>query len=146
MEEKFDLIIFKVTSNYNDIIAHCVSINEDSEDIKLNTVLKWASINLGKNDVLLKDQCSLTFLQDRDSYVLSGINRNWGFPHEYEHLDSKDWIVQVKNTKPDFIERFIFREKAEGVKVNEGVAISTQGVYKEFTIPRQKIIIVKHRY
>ena len=79
MEEKFDLIILKVTSiNNNDIIAHCVSFDKNySEEEKSEAALKWASINLNKQNILLKDQCTLTFLQDRDSYVFSGIHRNW---------------------------------------------------------------------
>ena len=140
MEEKFEVIILKLVK-HNEIIAHCISIKDSQEENKQKCILNRVESFARSGDIVLIDGV-MDFLNDRDSYVFTGNHRKWTYPREYDELDKEEWMFTEVTEKPGFLDK-LFYKNAKFTRI-EGVAISKQGINKEFIIPRQKVLISKH--
>ena len=85
---------------------------------------------------------SLSFLNDRDSYKISGSHRKWYYPEKYDHIDQDQWFCTEIVEKPSFLDKLLYKNVS--FTHLEGVVVAKEGVYKEFIIPRLKVIVTKH--
>ena len=141
MEEKFELIILKVTTKKNDVIAHCISLEKVNDDQKHAAILDKVDKCADYGDVILL-YGTLNFLNDEDSYKISGSHRKWYYPEKYENIDCNQWFCTKIVEKPSFLDKLLYKNTS--FTHLEGVAVAKEGVDKDFIVPRQKIIIIKH--